>query len=125
VFVALFLGTDRVYGSDFGLDYLPGRVTLDSVGESKMPQCNLSRPVETAQPLDRRLSDKIMTAFRQACDQRNLGTAVLLLRALEHLVSQAPMQGMERRRSLTRLVNAHEQLWRLRHAANDHRNVLD
>jgi hypothetical protein len=65
----------------------------------------------------RRLPDKILTAFHQACDQGDIEVAVLL-DVLEFMVSRTHNlpAGMDRR-SKDSLVAAHERLWPLRHPA--------
>lgn len=64
----------------------------------------------------RRLSDKILVAFHQACDQADLAVAERLLGVLELMLTRrttAPDQ--QRRRTMEGLVAAHERLWHLRH----------
>jgi hypothetical protein len=70
-----------------------------------------------ALPLGRRLSDKILAAFNQACEQGELETAQRLLGALEILLAgEAARCGeVERRRDAEGLVAAYERLWYLRH----------
>jgi hypothetical protein len=64
----------------------------------------------------RRLSDKILLAFHQACDQADYEVAEQLLRVLELMLSRRPAApDNNRRRSLESLVAAHERLWHLRH----------
>ncbi|MGH7069265.1 MAG: hypothetical protein ACREFO_04545 [Acetobacteraceae bacterium] len=64
----------------------------------------------------RRLSDKILVAFHQACDQADLEVAEQLLRVLELMLTRKPaMPDHQRRRSMQGLVAAHERLWYLRH----------
>ena len=64
----------------------------------------------------RRLSDKILIAFHQACDQADFGVAEQLLLILENVLSRRPVvQGGDRRRNIESLVAAHERLWELRH----------
>jgi hypothetical protein len=64
----------------------------------------------------RRLSDKILIAFHQACDQGDLEVAAHLLEVLEFMTSRAPALPTGRdRRSKESLVAAHERLWILRH----------
>lgn len=64
----------------------------------------------------RRLTDKILLAFHQACDQRDLEVADELLRVLEMMVSRREVvPGQNRRKSIESLVAAHERLWYLRH----------
>lgn len=64
----------------------------------------------------RRLSDKILLAFHQACDQADFEVAEQLLRVLELILSRRPAApDSNRRRSMESLVAAHERLWHLRH----------
>jgi hypothetical protein len=76
-----------------------------------------------AQRQKRRLSDKILSAFHQACDQEDIVVAWELLHLLDAMAMQwtGDASGQQRRRRDT-LVAAHERLWVLRHperAAND------
>jgi hypothetical protein len=62
----------------------------------------------------RRLSDKVLIAFHQACDQSDFEVAEQLLHILEMMVSRrSPPEG--KRRNMASLVAAHERLWHLRH----------
>ncbi len=64
----------------------------------------------------RRLSDKILVAFHQACDTGELDVAEQLLRILETMTSRKPvLADGNRRRNIESLVAAHERLWHLRH----------
>jgi hypothetical protein len=67
----------------------------------------------------RRLSDKILIAFHQACDQEDLVAAERLLSILDTMVSAMRLpraqRGTERRRVQENVVAAHERLWQLRH----------
>jgi hypothetical protein len=64
----------------------------------------------------RRLSDKILAAFHQACDLADLEVAEQLLHVLEVMLTRRPMPSDgSRRRSMEGLVAAHERLWHLRH----------
>lgn len=81
------------------------------------PEADLARMMRVAPRYTRRLSDKILIAFHQACDQDDLEVAEQLLRVLEVMLnrrSATPMQ--QRRRNIESLVAAHERLWHLRHA---------
>jgi hypothetical protein len=64
----------------------------------------------------RRLSDKILIAFHQACDQADFEVAEQLLHILEMVQTRQPLthEG-DRRRNMDSLVAAHERLWLLRH----------
>jgi hypothetical protein len=64
----------------------------------------------------RRLSDKILVAFHQACDQGDFEVAEQLLRVLEMMLTRRPISpDVNRRRNIETLVAAHERLWHLRH----------
>ncbi|WP_236019745.1 hypothetical protein [Sabulicella rubraurantiaca] len=68
----------------------------------------------------RRLSDKILVAFHQACDQSDFEVAEQLLRVLEMMLTRRPvMPDINRRRNIETLVAAHERLWHLRHPDAD------
>jgi hypothetical protein len=64
----------------------------------------------------RRLSDKILIAFHQACDQADYEVAEELLQILERMLTRRPVANdSNRRKNLESLVAAHERLWLLRH----------
>jgi len=64
----------------------------------------------------RRLSDKILVAFHQACDQGDFEVADQLLRVLEMMLTRRTLTpDANRRRNIETLVAAHERLWHLRH----------
>ena len=64
----------------------------------------------------RRLSDKILVAFHQACDTGELDVAEQLLVILEKMMGRRPTPGEgNRRRNMESLVAAFERLWHLRH----------
>jgi hypothetical protein len=64
----------------------------------------------------RRLSDKILISFHQACDQNDFEVARQLLSVYEFMLNRREMPAdLNRRRSLDSLVAAHERLWHLRH----------
>lgn len=64
----------------------------------------------------RRLSDKILVAFHQACDQGDFEVADQLLRVLEMMLTRRSVTpDANRRRNIETLVAAHERLWHLRH----------
>jgi hypothetical protein len=64
----------------------------------------------------RRLSDKILVAFHQACDAQDLAVAEQLLKTLESMLTRRGVPAEQnRRRALESLVAAHERLWHLRH----------
>lgn len=72
--------------------------------------------VPAGQRQGRRLSDKILVAFHQACDQSDFEVAEQLLRVLEMMLTRRPvMPDTNRRRNIETLVAAHERLWHLRH----------
>lgn len=74
------------------------------------------RPLRPITRHNRRLSDKVLAAFHQACDIGDLDTADALLRIVETLLTRPynPAEG-NRRRNMESLVAAHERLWHLRH----------
>jgi len=64
----------------------------------------------------RRLSDKILIAFHQACDQSDYDIAEQLLHILEQMLKRRPSTpDGNRRRTMESLVAAHERLWHLKH----------
>ena len=68
----------------------------------------------------RRLSDKILVAFHQACDQSDFEVAEQLLRVLEMMLTRRSVSpDANRRRNIETLVAAHERLWHLRHPDSD------
>ncbi len=68
----------------------------------------------------RRLSDKILVAFHQACDIGDYEIAENLLRLLEIMVTRRPLPSDgSRRRSMESLVAAYERLWHLRNPTID------
>jgi hypothetical protein len=94
------------------LSVLPGRIAEQSDVSDDLMTVTVRRHA-------RRLSDKILIAFHQACDQADFEVAERLLNILETMtaalrLSCAP-RGSERRRQET-LVAAHERLWQLRHS---------
>ena len=65
----------------------------------------------------RRLPDKILTAFHQACDQGDFEVAVGLLGILETILTRPPItRDAPRRRHEDGLVAAHMRLWDLKHS---------
>jgi hypothetical protein len=66
----------------------------------------------------RRLSDKILLLFHQACDQQDIEVAWELLNVLDFMAMRAPHLpiGLDRRDKES-LVAAHERLWQIRRAA--------
>ena len=64
----------------------------------------------------RRLSDKILIAFHDACDQADFEVAEQLLHVLEMMLTRHPLLlDGTRRRNMESLVAAYERLWHLRH----------
>ncbi len=81
-----------------------------------------SQATLTAEPVryTRRLSDKILIAFHQACDERDFEVASELLRVLEGVTNRSRVpSGSVERRGKESLVAAHERLWQLRHPNDD------
>ena len=76
-----------------------------------------TRSQATAAPRHtRRLSDKILIAFHQACDQSDFEVAEELLRVLEKMLTRRQVSpDHNRRKNIESLVAAHERLWLLRH----------
>ena len=74
----------------------------------------LDRPVTRG----RRLFDKAMAAFEQACEQRDADVAAYLLQAAETLLERpSPDPLLDRRENAERLVAARARLWLLQHPA--------
>jgi hypothetical protein len=67
---------------------------------------------------NRRLSDKLLLAFHQACDQNDAFVAIQLLTILETMFTRRPRHIEVNRRSKDTLVAAHERLWHIRHREN-------
>ena len=81
-----------------------------------------ANPARAPQRYTRRLSDKILIAFHQACDQGGFEVADQLLRVLETMVMRRPnVPDVNRRKNIESLVAAHERLWVLRHPESDGR----
>ena len=68
----------------------------------------------TAPRHTRRLSDKILIAFHQACDWEDFEVAERLLKVVETVLA-VPRPIDRERREQEALVAAHERLWQLRH----------
>jgi hypothetical protein len=67
----------------------------------------------------RRLTDRIMAAFRTACEEDDLETAARLLVILELAIMKSKIDGaLNRRKGLQALTDAHEHLWHLRRQAD-------
>ncbi len=80
------------------------------------PETARPAPAVAAPRHTRRLSDKILIAFHQACDQSDFEVAEELLRILEKMVTRRPaVPDNNRRKNMETLVAAHERLWLLRH----------
>jgi hypothetical protein len=79
-------------------------------------------PPTGAPRYSRRLSDKILIAFHQACDQADFEIAEQLLHILEVMLKRRPVNpDTNRRRTMESLVAAHERLWYLRHPGDGQR----
>jgi hypothetical protein len=64
----------------------------------------------------RSLSDKILIAVHQACDQSDFEVAGYLLHTLEMIATRPPrIADRVRRRNVGGLVAAHERIWLMRH----------
>jgi hypothetical protein len=80
------------------------------------------RPDVRAPRYTRRLSDKILVAFHQACDQGDFEVAEQLLHTFGIMLARPPLTPSgNRRRDADALVAAHERLWHLRHPALNER----
>jgi hypothetical protein len=64
----------------------------------------------------RRLSDAILIAFHNACDQEDIEVAWGLLNVLDDMTTRPSTGRHEERRRRENLVAAHERLWLIRHA---------
>jgi hypothetical protein len=78
---------------------------------------------EAAPRYTRRLSDKILTSFHQACDQKDFQVAQPLLGILGVILIRPPppLEIGSGRRNVDCLVAAYERLWHLQHATADDR----
>jgi hypothetical protein len=66
---------------------------------------------------DRRLSDKLLVAFDQACDQNSLAAAELILRALEiTLTREGGAKFVDQRQDLGPVISAYARLKELQDA---------
>ena len=73
--------------------------------------------------LPRRLSDKLLAAFDQACDQNHVEVAELLLKALEIVLTvEAPPSERERRTHLGPVIEAFGRLKALREKTESYSN---
>jgi hypothetical protein len=69
-----------------------------------------------AQHYAKRLSDKVLIAFHQACDDRDIDVARALLGLLELMAKRSPSLPDRRERHVRdSLVAAHERLWHIQH----------
>jgi hypothetical protein len=67
----------------------------------------------------RRLSDKILAAFDQACDRGELDVAALLVKALETTLTRTGGKGnVDQRQELGPVIEAYAKLQRLRGPAS-------
>jgi len=86
---------------------------------TKLADSETAEAPDAAPRYTRRLSDKILVAFHQACDQSDLEVAERLLGVLELMLTRRPITpDQQRRRNMEGLVAAHERLWHLRHHSN-------
>jgi hypothetical protein len=93
---------------------------LPAFGANELEEQQDPTPIlshETMPRNNRRLSDKILLAFHQACDQHNFPVALELIHILETMVSATSRsRGIDFRKSVNLVVAAHERLWHIRHA---------
>jgi hypothetical protein len=74
---------------------------------------------------DHRLSDKIIAAFDQACDDRNLVTAAELLATLELVLLKTPPTAEQRDNVLGALYACQARLFNLKHDSLAQRSGSD
>lgn len=67
----------------------------------------------------RRLSDKLLAAFNQACDQNELEVAAALLHLLEQVVGRRPDGRRREDGKVDALIEGYQRLWLLRHPEVD------
>jgi hypothetical protein len=66
----------------------------------------------------RRLSDKLLIEFYQACEDNTPKVALRLLDELESMIrDQSRPNSVERRKLVDKLIAAHERLWHILHPA--------
>ncbi|MDB5373439.1 MAG: hypothetical protein JWP04_2081 [Belnapia sp.] len=83
------------------------------------------REVSSSQPTGRRLTEKILVAFHQACDQADIEVASSLIAVVETIMRQdRSFFGPDRRRRLDNLVAAYERLWFIKHTGEDDMEVV-
>lgn len=86
------------------------------MARSRLAEAETADAASAAPRYTRRLSDKILVAFHQACDQADLEVADGLLGVLELMLTRPrTTPDQQRRRNMEGLVAAHERLWHLRH----------
>jgi hypothetical protein len=73
---------------------------------------------------NRRLSDKIQSAFDHACEEGELLVAADLLSTLELVLLRVPPKPDRREAVVAPLMASHERLWHLR-ATTGHRQTAD
>ncbi len=72
----------------------------------------------------RRLSDKLLISFHQACEQEDYEIAGQLLHVLESTVSyRSSSWDAKERRTATTVVAAYERLWHARHSGTPKRTA--
>lgn len=74
----------------------------------------MAGPPTDKERYNRRLSDKIQTAFEHACEERELDVAGELLETLELVLLRSPPRPERREALLTPLIACHQRLWHLR-----------
>ncbi len=63
-----------------------------------------------------RLSNKVFSAFNQACDADNLEVARSLMAILDNMLGELSAVVPDRRKAVLNIVAAHERLWLLMHS---------
>ena len=89
----------------------------DEVGQADTARGGGTAPRDVPPPRQsRKLADKVLTAFHQACDQSEFEVARKLLDIYEFMTLRRDLPvDAGRRRAMDALVAAHERLWNLRH----------
>jgi hypothetical protein len=72
----------------------------------------------------RRLSDKLLIAFDQACDTGELEAAEQLLHILEELLTRPPNPLQDRRRHVENVVMGYQRLWVLKQIQSNARGRI-
>lgn len=85
------------------------RGLVDEASKEQQPISHIGKAGHT-----RRLSDKIIVAYRQSCEQGDYDIAKRLLCVLEMMLAP-PLAGDQHWNDMEAMVSAYERLWHLRH----------